>query len=328
MRKIKFATFSLLLCLILAFFLTASTCGGGPWIKKLDDLAKSLTISGKTAYVADMNKGLCILNFSDFNNITSSTYSKDMKMAVNVFLYDDTVFVSDPENGIHIIDVSDKNSPILKILFDDEGNLKFPTDLIVLENSPGKLYMVVSDMMQGIVSYDITDMQNPVMVSKCADVERCYSLCCEYPYIYTVDWKEGLSIIDASNPENLVLIGNYPEMNYANKILISQDKAYIADGTNGLWIVDVSVPQTPFLISHNKKIGNETPDVISGMCINGDNLYLACSKQGILVTDTAASTSLNVVPTSGEALDIIVENDGSYGYVANGEAGFCIVQFL
>jgi len=195
-------------------------------------------------------------------------------------------YLSDPNGGLRILDISDPTSPSLVgqvtglgQVYDVaiSGNYAYLAsrarglDIVDISNPaapfPAGNYDVeqvdVTGVdVQGNYVYicgednyyhyflkilNISNPTSPSLVGNFRDLPDHWDLDVEGNYAYITAWEFGLQIVNISNPSAPTLAGGYDTPGDAWDITIHDNHAYIADGGGGLQIVNVSNPAAPFL---------------------------------------------------------------------------------
>jgi len=100
------------------------------------------------------------LTFDEFRNSVKIQPAKDIDNAGKIYVYRDTLLVSEPNKGINIIDNSDKKNPKPKAFIKIYGNI----DMAVKD---GYLY---ADSFMDMLVFDIRDLDNIQEVNRTIDV--------------------------------------------------------------------------------------------------------------------------------------------------------------
>jgi len=139
---------------------------------------------------------------------------------------------------------------------------------------------------------------------------------------YLAAGKAGLSVFDISTPDFPKLVGACETSGDAWDVWIGGKYAYVADLDKGLSVIDVSSTASP------RKIALVTWDEAEPMAEivrgEGNSIYIAAGKHGLVVVDTAD-------PTDPEVVGRYSSGPNGYGeglcvreqlvYLANGNEG-------
>ena len=82
--------------------------------------------------------------------------AKEIKKSGKIYIYENFLFINEPNRGIHIIDNSDQKNPIKKAFIKIPGNI----DIAIKEHS---LY---ADSFMDLVILDISDMENIKIIKR------------------------------------------------------------------------------------------------------------------------------------------------------------------
>jgi|GEM_PF-753758 len=276
--------------------------------------ATSVATAGSTAFIANGNNGLLVVDVSD-PTLPAHLSSPDMSSdAYDVEVEGDTVFVSDRELGLLIVDASIPTSPTLISSVDLEG------PVFGLTKRDSVVY--VAAQFNGLKIVDVDDPSMPVLLGTldgigfATDVEVINGVA----YVTTIE--NGLHIADVNDPANPMLLGHLDTPGEAISVFVSDNIAYVADGEQGLKVVNVANPTTPWLIG-----GIATPGIAVDVVVEFATAYVAAADAGLQLIDVSAPASLEVISsfgTPGEASGIYVEN--TVAMIADGNFGLSIVD--
>jgi len=279
-----------------------------------DGSAYSVAVSGTTAYVADYDKGLKIIDVSNpVAPILLGSYAITGN-ALDVAVSGNVAFVAYGSDGMHILDVSDPAEPILVGSYADET-------VFGVEVSGALAYAMDHDGNLSVV--DISNPSSPVRLGGCAVNGIGYDIALSGATVYVAS-KSDVYIIDVSNPGAPYVLGVYDAPNYVYSVAVSGDNAYVAEQTNGLRVLDVSNPVVPV------PVGVCKPNIANrayGVAVNGTLAYLAMGTDGfatIDVSDPNAPFAVDTFDTSGDARGLALS--GNKVYVADREGGLQIVE--
>ena len=191
-------------------------------------------------------------------------------------------------------------------LLGQAGREPYPTCVVASGNYA---YMTIEG---GLVVFDVSDSQNPVLIGRYPIVDSATELCIVGSTLYMASWEHGLYILDVSNPASPVLLGQFYEWRYFNwdpmgylkpgaGLYVLGTTAYMAAGTGGLYIIDVSNPAAPGLLG----IYNTAPGFAGGVYVAGNTAYVTVhAHYGV-----APLTGLLVIDVSNPAAPVLI---GSY----------------
>ncbi len=312
-------------------------------------------VSGDSAYVADGENGLVILDISDLinGNITETGSFDTDGTAFDVFVVGDSAYVADDDCGMRIIDVSGPNETRFFDNISDEvkGVYVSGTDAFLAYNYAGLQvldlsaplavsweynfggydrdvdvsgdYAYIADSKKGLRIIDISDPTSPAFEDtlNLDGLEQGVDVLGDYAYVACGIF--GLCIVDVSNPSAPVEVGNYDTYK-AHSVVVSDTIAVVADGDRGVVIVNVSDPTSPTELSHIEQTdAGDAKDVD----ISGDYLYVAAFDEGLKIFDISDPSSPQYIDgfdTQGHAYGITVF--GNYAYLADDEMGLRIIS--
>ena len=285
--------------------------------------AVSVTLSadGNTAYIADSDSGLQIIDITD-PALPSTTNVPTAGTAVSVVLSDDenTAYVADSDGGLQIIDITDPALP---------STTNVPTAgtavSVVLSDDENTSYVADSD--GGLQIIDITDPALPSTTNVPTTGTAVSVFVSEDPVAgtttaYVADSAGGLQIIDISDPAFPTT--NVPTAGTAVSVVLSTDEntAYVADSAGGLQIIDITNPALPVTTTV------ATPGTARSVVLStdGNTAYVADSAGGLQIidiTDPEAPVTTTVA-TAGTAISVTLLNDESKAFVADSDGGLQI----
>jgi hypothetical protein len=257
--------------------------------------AACVTLSGKTAYVADNEAGVQILNIN---------YPVMQVMPLNASIYSGGVSCSDGHAYIfspyqfNILDMGNPGLPVVN------GTLSFPDGLNGVEAS-GNLALVKEK--DSLTAIDVSDPLVPVVTGT---VPLTYGLGAGMAIgsgaVYATDGSEGLKIFSLSPSLALSLSGVFDTPGFAADLVLEGNLAYVADWLKGLQIIDVTNPSAPALAG----------SVVSGFTAT------AIEKAGDLVFLAEDTYGFEVVDVSNPALPRIAGHYDTPGYTV----GFALMD--
>ena len=80
---------------------------------------------------------------------------------------------------------------------------------------------------------DITDLSNPILLSKIVLPSLVYDIAISGNYAYVANGDDGLRIIDVSDPAAPTEVGFFDTGSEAKGVYLNNDYAYVADGGDG-----------------------------------------------------------------------------------------------
>ena len=215
-------------------------------------------------------------------------------------------------DGIHFLDVSTPNWPVLVSTFEAEYSYSHGA-------SSGNLVFATHN--HGFDIIDITSNDTPTLVSSIDLSRRAADVAVVGHYCYVI--AGGLRIFDISTPESPLQVGFNEEL-AANRLLVEQGIAYLGTGAgSSLGVASVDDPANPFLLGTVPG-----PEIIYGLAVADGYSYAACGYQGIHVSDIsplASARPFYTFDTSGWTVDVDVVDE--MAYIADYAGGLKIMDF-
>ena len=277
------------------------------------DLAGSeaVELDGNYAFVSGGNFGIYIIDISspDHPQIISQQLASDFVHSICVsgnYAYLGT------DKGADILNISNKNAPFLvhEITL---GQIVRGTDY-----HNGLLFLAAINM--GLVIYDVSDPNEPVQLSVYNEGGNAEDVQYRDGYLFVANRYPGMYILDISSPANPVQIGKVDTQRAAG-IFVLQHIAYIAD-TWAMSVVDFSTLSAPEVVAVM-----DVGDILNGLSIRENHLYLANGGEGMTVLDVTNSAMPMVnshYMHSKEASDVQVRDTVSF--IADGSQGLLVVS--
>ena len=282
-----------------------------------DALDVTLSTDGKTAFVADYDSGLQIIDVSNPSSPTLKGTFDTSGRAVDVTLSADgkTAFVADDDSGLQIIDVSNPASPKLIETLDTSGYAYG-----VALSADGKAAFVADDD-SGLQIIDVSNPVNPTLTGTFDTSGSAYgvTLSADGKTAFVADDDSGLQIIDVSNPASPTLKGTFETLGRADVVTLSADgkTAFVASRSSGLQIFDVSNPASPTIKSTFDTSGKAFEIILSA---DGKTAFVADDDSGLQIIDVSNPSSPSLkgtFDTSGSAYGVTLSADGKTAFVAD-----------
>ncbi|MCG3220277.1 MAG: hypothetical protein H7641_02760, partial [Candidatus Heimdallarchaeota archaeon] len=308
------------------------------------DLARDVVVRDTTAFVANSEGGLSVIDVTDPTNPSRIGFRDTPGITTNLALVDDYALLADSSNGLVVMDIANPTNPTIKATY--STGISSAINIMV----QGNLAFVV-DFDNGIIVVDITDPTTPSYVGSWSKTSVSDAFVYG-DYLYVTDLNDGLSVVDITNPTTPILIndlslpgitqavfidgfyayltcqsggfqvtqiadysisfaGSYNTPGWAADVFVSGSYAYVADRGAGLQVLDISDPSTPSLAG-----SYITPSDAWDVFVSGSYAYIACSS-GLQILDISDPTSPSLAGsnnTLGEASGVFVS--GSYAYIA------------
>jgi len=219
--------------------------------------------------------------------------------------------------------------------------------------TPTRLYAFVADGASGVRAVNVTDPQNPQLVSTMDTPGEANDVAVISPggsgsggvssadgsetrpyYVLVADGSAGLQVINVADPANPLFVGTYDTPDDARSVAVSGNYAYVADGSAGLQVVDVSTPTAP----KAPKTGGsfyDTSGTAYGVAISGTYAFVADGSPGLVVIDVSnpmTPTYVATYDTPGEARSVAIAASPAttpghiWAYIADGSWGLHVVD--
>ena len=245
-------------------------------------------------------------------NVQLIGQNSELGYAVDVAVAGNYAYVADYEEGLHVVDITNPASPILRGSYPTAGHAKGVA-------VAGNYAYLVHEMDGGLRIIDVSDPFSPLekgFYSMTGDGE---SITMSGDYAYIANGTEGLQIIDVSVPSSPQGVGSYDTNDLAHDVAVAGDYAFVANGGEGLRIIDVSRPITP------TEIGPYWTTDALGIAVSGNIAYVADRVDGLQIVDISDPTmphKISDVP--GVTLDVAVAD--SMAYIVTGSSGLRVID--
>ena len=253
-------------------------------------------------YLYSVNKGMLTIydagndgNISDAGVLSGLGNTRDI-----VKLNDSAIAITSRENGVFIVDVSDKTAPYIAAEIATNG---LATGSAVESN-----YLFVANRKNGIEIYDISDTTNPVYCNYInVDAQEAYDCYAFDTYLYVSLWAEKKVLIyNISDVGTPYLVNTLTLNGCGGGCYVSDGVLYVATGYNsndekktitspgygtgnGIDIFDVSVPENATWLSTTRIDGRY---IYSGfdhwrVLVKGNYAYLSSIYNGVYIYDVS-----------------------------------------
>jgi len=278
------------------------------------DAAWGLAVAGTTAYIADHNAGLQIIDISNPTQPVLLGGYDTPAQVLGVAVSGTRAYLADSGLGLKIVDVSNPKSPSLLGSYNTGGSAY---GVAVVGD---RAYIAYSS--RGLVIVDVSNPKDPKRLGECATGGSAKSVEVIGTRAYVAAQNNGLVIIDVSNPASPVKLGGIVTSNDAWDVDVVGNRAYLADNINGLGlsIVDISNPGSPALLGRFSGLSNAL-----GVRVVGDYAYVAAQGlQVINVSDPAYPARVGGYDTAGYSYGLQVRN--GLVFLADGSRGLQIID--
>jgi len=316
-------------------------------------------IMEETRLYLQKTSGFRIVNFEDVEAMSTVSGFSTVKRVTGMSKLGDTIFMSDSEYGLTIVDIETEISPTLVEHYLTGG---IASGMILVGDI---VYM--SDNYKGLVAINISDLEAVSTVSNTEDCGFTRSVAISGDNLYVSDVWSGTRIVDKTNLLNPVLVTSIHNNNITNEItsgIVDSNYIYTADSEFGISILDVTVPENTEVLStlglnglalaskeHDSKlyvasewygvnivdISDSVNPVLLGeyrgkgyvydVDFYGDTLITASGIAGIElvdVTDVSAPLKISSLYTGGYVFDVSVKGD--YAFVLDFFKGLIVVD--
>lgn len=288
------------------------------------DAARSITVDGNFAYIANMVGGMRIVNITDSNIPEPVGVRNTPGTSYKLVVDGDYAYLADGSNGLVILDVSDPTNP--EIIGNYDTGLSDSINLVV-----EGIYAYVIDFNSGVIIIDITHPKNPTLAGSYSN-NQLTDVSISGNYLYATDITDGLFVVNITNPTNPVLVDSITLPGNPYTIEIDGSYAYIACSNGGLNVVKISDIISPTNIGYFGQYGGIK---VGSVIAYGDLLYVGRRESSPISSSDGTLYVLNVSdpynPTEvGTAYPIYGPMDmsitGDYIYMALEQAGFMIAN--
>jgi hypothetical protein len=278
------------------------------------DLIIDIAVSDNTAYVADWNAGLRILDIAN-PQMPIELFQYPEREAVGIKISRNYAYLSGA-SGLTILDIANPAQPQKK--FSGFSGAGPPSDLEVREPY---LYLNVEPVGFGVFAIiDISRPEAPVFRSQFLTPDYAHAIALNGNYAYVAERRQGLHIFDISNPDTIKYVNGIGVAGVAWDIVISGNLAYVAT-SDGLQIFDISIPTQPQPLGYV-----DTPTFSLSSAVVGNYCYVA-DFVNMVAIDVSSATRPQIVGQfeTGYFAEAAAVS-GNYAYVAEGLAGLWILD--
>lgn len=336
--------YAFLACLGLGYVLVDITTPDSPSIEATYDTggANDIELVGNTAYIAGTKNGLTIL---DVTTPAEPEYiggtHPDYFTGYNIDVSGHYAHLIDLSYGLRIINLYSELAIAGLYYFDDTYS---PSTVVAGTANSGYAYVVDKD--RGLISFDVTDADNPVIAGSYEQTFPINAAAIYNNYVYVYDYNtKTINIFDISEPANpdkagsCVVEGNVTAMGasiISSSIAASGDFIYVSgyeydlsfNQVGRMRIVDVSTPSAPVQMGLFTRPAGVRCGYIK---VVGDYAYISQSgggQDGLIILDI--SDPMNPAQVPGGICSITSPGDleimGDYAYIACQASGLTIVD--
>lgn len=218
---------------------TPSLIGGFP----VPGSPEKIVVDGNHAYIAYSN-GLCIIDISTLPIPFPQVQYAMPGESYDIKIINNLAYIAAGTEGLHIINISDPNNPILV------GTCDLDSEAKLVEVNDTYAYVVTNSL-----QLEIIDISNPSQPESIGSIFTEYTIIEAYldgSTLYLFDYREEpmivfsyLNVYDLTNPVSPQLICDYSFESLVSDIYIRDNVAYIATDWTGLHLINVTNPSAP-----------------------------------------------------------------------------------
>lgn len=280
------------------------------WDYKTSGYSTGVAVKGNTAYLAQYEEGITILDITDHNDIIFEK-SISHEFVTSMILKDNYLFCSN--RGLKILDISNPMVPVQRSYFDlktASWGMKIVGNLLYLASGT-----------KGLTIIDISDVNNPKKISEIDTPGNAWDVDIRDGKAYVADQKEGIRIINISNPASPAEIASTKVVTSVYSVAVVGNYIYVGSANYGIRVLDITDPGAIYIKKYlNNSRGYKT-------VIDGNKAYVAGGYEGLVlldITNPGDPVPITVFNTPGNVYDVYPGND--FVYLADYEAGFNILK--
>jgi hypothetical protein len=182
-------------------------------------------------------------------------------------------YLADWDNGLHIVDISNKTKPAEKLIYDANKRI---TGVYGYDN-----YLFVDGIeINYIEILNITSPLNPVNIANIDSIGWVYDIVVQDTLLFIAAGAEGLLVYSISDINHPQFISSFRK-DFSCRIIgldITGQTAFLADDFFAMRIIDLSIADT---LQEIIKI--PTSESVYDICVENYRAYLACGDLGVLI---------------------------------------------
>ena len=254
--------------------------------------AVGITLYDQYALVADLHKGLRIIDVSDPSHMREVSFIDTPGQAHDVAVSGDHAYIADGGSGLRIVDISSPEAPIERGAVDTPGtaiDVVVSNDFAYVADSEGGLRIIdISNPFEPTEVYDSNRPLDARAVAVSNDMAFVVSR-----FVPFGEWTD-FHVLDVSDPTAPRVVGSN-EFHFRGEptdIALSGWFAYVTTrGNGGIWsggleIVDFSN------VYQLQRVGEwEHTEDVSGQWVTGGRAYLAGGEVGVPILDARCLTT-------------------------------------
>jgi hypothetical protein len=285
--------------------------------------AKDILVRDDTAYVAQGEGGLAIVDLTDEENPYLIGQCIAHGNASAIAVKDSFAYIAVGKNGVSTILFSDPTSPVHQSLVG--GGDDNATDILIYSPEDDTMsYIYVAEQDEGMWLLQILpqypQQPQPYILFDVPGYEN--GLYLDSTYLYIGCGELGLAIVDISKITVPEIIGTCDTDGYAKGLFVREELVYITDGSRGIDIIDATDKSSPFIVG-----SYDTEDDAKSIFLKGDTAFIADENNGLVVLDVSdPSLPQYIGGVETEYADAVwVESD--YAVIADRYMGLVIVKW-
>ncbi len=281
--------------------------------------ALCVEVSGSYAYLG-VGSRLSIVNVSNATNPYEVSYCSVHETIVGIDIIGNYAYVITVDEGLRIIDISDKSSPYIVGSLDMSGS-GYGMSITVVGN-----YAYIGYESEGLRIVNVSNKTNPYEVGQYDSPGFTYDVLVSGQIAYLADWSNCLRIVDISNPDSPHEVGYYLTQDESSSLFKYDNYLYVG-GNYTLKVLDVGSPQNPVLAGSFSFSNGDTVDGLRSLYRYGPHLFIADSLAGLRILNVMNPGNITescYTSTNQTACDVTYANN--FIYLADGMGGLRIFQ--
>ena len=233
--------------------------------------------------------------------------------SLGIDVVENTAFLSDYENGLHVYGISDPTTPV------EIGHLDIAGDGFGRLAAGGGFAYIVDDY--GLVMVDVSDPTTPAAPHRVLSTYfNGLDLAVSGNTVYVAAGQEGLLIFENVGPGHyLDLIGSLAAIDTVESVAVAGHHAYVTD-FGEFRIIDVSDPTAPVWVGLL-----DSEEHFKSVVVNGNTAYAAWETVAVIdVSSPANPVLLDRFETPGVPAAVFVAN--AHLFVADGPGGLSVAR--
>jgi hypothetical protein len=215
-------------------------------------------------------------------------------------------YVPDYDAGLHVIDVSNRATPVIVGTWDSPG-------LAIQVIVDGTRAFVADHKLGGLEIVNVSNPESPGFIGAYISGSTVLSVALMDTLAVAGHLEGHIDIVDVSVPATPIFVGTYATPGAARHIASDGNLLYLADNSFGLLVLDISTPSAPALLGSYATGGRPV-----GLEVDGNLLYLAGGENGLEVFDISTpSAPLRIGATLLPGPAVKVTRSTSFAFVAD-----------